>query len=129
MANHLLLCETVVSKLSVAKRDIQNLLVFLNMHVLKIHYQVYEQERLRDHSGNQDMNPPQIKEMKNALAKMDVKLPELQETLERGDRSLLLVPVSEAFAEQPRGEAAVNNVGGNNLRRSAGGQESNETSR
>ena len=99
MANHLLLCETVVSKLSVAKRDIQNLLVFLNMHVLKIHYQVYEQERLRDHSGNQDMNPPQIKEMKNALAKMDVKLPELQETLERGDRSLLLVPVSEAFAE------------------------------
>ena len=58
MANHLLLCETIVSKLCVAKRDIQNLLVFLNMHVLKIHYQVYEQERLRDHSGNQDVNPP-----------------------------------------------------------------------
>lgn len=30
---------------------------------------------------------------------MDVKLPALQDALERGDRSLLLIPVQEAFAE------------------------------
>ena len=54
---------------------------------------------MRDPSGNQDPNPPQITNMRNTLAKMDVKLPDLQEALERGDRSLLLTPVSEAFAE------------------------------
>lgn len=37
--------------------------------------------------------------MRNALTKMDINLPELQEALERGDRALLLTPISEAFAE------------------------------
>ena len=37
--------------------------------------------------------------MRSSLAKMDVKLPDLQEALERGDRSLLLTSISEAFAE------------------------------
>ena len=42
MARHMCLCETVVSKLRQSKRDIQNVLIFLNTHVLKIHYQLFE---------------------------------------------------------------------------------------
>lgn len=76
------------------------MLVFLNSSVLKIHYQLYEQDRQRDPAANQDPNPPQITNMRSALAKIEVKLPELQKTLERGDRALLLLPISEAFSEQ-----------------------------
>ena len=42
IARHMCLCETVVSKLRQAKRDLTNVLVFMNTHVLKIHYQLYE---------------------------------------------------------------------------------------
>ena len=38
IGRHMCLCETVVAKLGQARRDIQHLLVFLNTHVLKIHY-------------------------------------------------------------------------------------------
>ena len=99
MTNHISLCQTIVCKLTRAKSDIEQLLIFLNVHVLKLHYQLYEQERMRDPQANQDPSPPQISNMRNTLAKMNVKLPELQEALERGDRSLLLTPINEAFAE------------------------------
>ena len=69
--------------------------------------------------------------MRSALAKMDCDLAELQEILERGgDRSLLLTPIQEAFAEyNPNNTTAtaaqhVAAAAGNKL-----GTESNESSR
>ena len=78
--------------------------------------------------------------MRNALAKMDVKLPELQKALERGDRTLLLTPVSEAFAEynpntaQPNAATSANNnnvtMNSNSHRKNNANQsDSNESSR
>ena len=77
MGKHLCLCETVVIKLSRAKLELQQLLIFLNFHVLKIHYQMYEHARERDSSTNQDPNPPQITNMRSSLAKLDCNQPEL----------------------------------------------------
>jgi len=42
LEQHTLLCETVVSKLLQAKREIQQMLVYFNSTVIKIHYQLYE---------------------------------------------------------------------------------------
>lgn len=87
---------------------------------------------MRDPQGHQDQSPPQITNMRNALAKMDVKLPELQQALERGDRALLLTPISEAFAEyNPNAAQAKTNNAGNNLAMNSNKQQtdSNESSR
>ena len=69
------------------------MLVFLNKNVLQIHFQLYEHERMRDPSANQDPSPPQITNMKSSLAKMEERLPEFQFILEKGDRNILLTPV------------------------------------
>ena len=52
MTKHVCLCKTVIAKLTQSKSDIEQLLIFLNVHVLKLHYQLHEQDRMRDPQGH-----------------------------------------------------------------------------